>query len=134
MNDLHIKMTEELNEQIMKYAALKKVNKSQAVRELIAHGLDVTANESDILKEIKALRADVKDTQSILQKNTDRLVKLSVKNLKYVLATWHLVLITIFFRSKDKGMSDDQCVNAREDASKYAMKYALRDLNDKSDS
>ena len=57
MEKITIKLDTDLDEQIMKYTALKKVNKSQAIRELITAGIEVTANESEILKEIKSLRA-----------------------------------------------------------------------------
>ncbi|MCT7613162.1 ribbon-helix-helix protein, CopG family [Aliarcobacter butzleri] len=65
MEKITIKLDTDLDEQIMKYAALKKVNKSQAIRELISSGIDVTANESEILKEIKSLRAEVRDNHNL---------------------------------------------------------------------
>ncbi|MCT7565028.1 ribbon-helix-helix protein, CopG family [Aliarcobacter butzleri] len=81
MEKITIKLDTDLDEQIMKYAALKKVNKSQAIRELITAGIDVTANESEILKEIKSLRAEVRDNHNFNKKGFDRLasVKRSAK-------------------------------------------------------
>ena len=118
----------------MKYAALKKVNKSQAIRELITAGIDVTANESEILKEIKSLKADVRDNHSFNKKGFDRLASLTVKNGIKIFSIWHLVLIQIFLRSKDKGLDDSLCVQSRDEAMKTATSFGIDEYkNSKSD-
>lgn len=113
MEKTTIKLDTELDEQIMRYAALKKLNKSQAIRELITAGIDVTANENEILREIKSLKADIRDNHNFNKKGFDRLASLSVKNGMKIFSVWHLVLIQIFFRSKDKGLADNLCVQSR---------------------
>ena len=134
MEKITIKLDTELDEQIMKYAALKKVNKSQAIRELITAGIDVTANESEILKEIKSLRADVRDNHSFNKKGFDRLASLLVKNGIKIFSIWHLVLIQIFLRSKDKGLDDSLCVQSRDEAMKTATSFGIDEYkNSKSD-
>ncbi|MGJ0371244.1 ribbon-helix-helix protein, CopG family [Aliarcobacter cryaerophilus] len=134
MEKITIKLDTELDEQIMKYAALKKVNKSQAIRELITAGIDVTANESEILKEIKSLRADVRDNHSFNKKGFDRLASLTVKNGIKIFSIWHLVLIQIFLRSKDKGLDDSLCVQSRDEAMKTATSFGIDEYkNSKSD-
>ena len=134
MEKITIKLDTELDEQIMKYAALKKVNKSQAIRELITAGIDVTANESEILKEIKSLRADVRDNHSFNKKGFDRLASLTVKNGIKIVSIWHLVLIQIFLRSKDKGLDDSICVQSRDEAMKTATSFGIDEYkNSKSD-
>ncbi len=134
MEKITIKLDTELDEQIMKYAALKKVNKSQAIRELITAGIDVTANESEILKEIKSLKADVRDNHSFNKKGFDRLASLTVKNGIKIFSIWHLVLIQIFLRSKDKGLDDSLCVQSRDEAMKTATSFGIDEYkNSKSD-
>ena len=134
MEKITIKLDTELDEQIMKYAALKKVNKSQAIRELITAGIDVTANESEILKEIKSLKADVRDNHSFTKKGFDRLASLTVKNGIKIFSIWHLVLIQIFLRSKDKGLDDSLCVQSRDEAMKTATSFGIDEYkNSKSD-
>lgn len=134
MEKITIKLDTELDEQIMKYAALKKVNKSQAIRELITAGIDITANESEILKEIKSLRADVRDNHSFNKKGFDRLASLTVKNGIKIFSIWHLVLIQIFLRSKDKGLDDSLCVQSRDEAMKTATSFGIDEYkNSKSD-
>ena len=134
MEKITIKLDTELDEQIMKYAALKKVNKSQAIRELITAGIDVTANESEILKEIKSLRAEVRDNHSFNKKGFDRLASLLVKNGIKIFSIWHLVLIQIFLRSKDKGLDDSLCVQSRDEAMKTATSFGIDEYkNSKSD-
>jgi metal-responsive CopG/Arc/MetJ family transcriptional regulator len=129
MITLQVKVTNDLDEQIKKYAALKKVNKSQAVRELIESGIDVTANESEILKEIKSLRADIRDSHDFNKKGFDRLASLSVKNGKKVFSLFHLVLIQIFFRTKDKGMSDEESLKSRNESMATATKLGIEEFN-----
>ena len=129
MITLQVKVANDLDEQIKKYAALKKVNKSQAVRELIESGIDVTANESEILKEIKSLRADVRDIHSFNKKGFDRVASLSVKNGKKVFALFHLVLIQIFFRTKDKGMTDEESLKSRNESMSTATKLGIEEFN-----
>jgi len=129
MITLQVKVTNDLDEQVKKYAAFKKVNKSQAVRELIESGIDVTANESEILKEIKSLRADMRDSHAFNKKGFDRLASLSVKNGKKVFALFHLVLIQIFFRTKDKGMSDEESLKSRNESMATATKLGIEEFN-----
>lgn len=134
MEKITIKLDTELDEQIMKYAALKKINnKSQAIRELITAGIDITANESEILKEIKSLRADVRDNHNFNKKGFDRLASLSVKNGIKIFSIWHVVLIQIFFRSKDKGLADNLCVQSREEAMKTATTLGIDDYKNSKD-
>lgn len=122
-----IKISDDLDEQIMKYTALKKVNKSQAIRELIIAGIDVTANESEILKEIKSLRADVRDSHNFNKKGFDRLASLSVKNGIKIFSIWHGILIQAFLRSKDKGLSDNLCVQSKEEFTSTAKSYGINE-------
>ncbi|MFW3399637.1 ribbon-helix-helix protein, CopG family [Aliarcobacter butzleri] len=134
MEKITIKLDTDLDEQIMKYAALKKVNKSQAIRELITAGIDVTASESEILKEIKSLRADVRDSHNFNKKGFDRLASLSVKNGIKIFSIWHGILIQIFLRSKDKGLDDSLCVKSRDEANKTATSFGIDEYkNSKSD-
>ncbi|MCT7553821.1 hypothetical protein [Aliarcobacter butzleri] len=127
MIKLDVKVSDNLDEQIMKYAALKKVNKSQAIRELIVAGIDVTANESELLKEIKSLRADVRDSHNFNKKGFDRLASLSVKNGLKIFSIWHVVLIQIFLRGRDKGLDDSLCVQSREEAMKTATSHGINE-------
>ncbi|KLE06510.1 hypothetical protein AF78_03020 [Aliarcobacter butzleri L353] len=127
MEKITIKLDTDLDEQIMKYAALKKVNKSQAIRELITAGIDVTASESEILKEIKSLRADVKDSHNFNKKGFDRLASLSVKNGIKIFSIWHGILIQAFLRSRDKGEDDNRCMQSREEFAKTANSYGINE-------
>ena len=133
MEKTTIKLDTELDEQIMRYAALKKLNKSQAIRELITAGIDVTANENEILREIKSLKADIRDNLNFNKKGFDRLASLSVKNGMKIFSVWHLVLIQIFFRSKDKGLADNLCVQSREEAMKTATTLGIDDYKNSKD-
>ncbi|MDN5063722.1 hypothetical protein [Aliarcobacter butzleri] len=127
MIKLDVKVSNDLDEQIMKYAGLKKINKSQAIRELIVAGIDVTANESELLKEIKSLRADVRDSHNFNKKGFDRLASLSVKNGIKIFSIWHVVLIQIFLRAKDRGLDDSLCVQSREEAMKTATSHGINE-------
>lgn len=131
MEKITIKLDSDLDEQIMRYAALKKVNKSQAIRELITAGIDVTANENEILKEIKSLKTEIRDSHNFNKKGFDRLASLSVKNGIKIFSIWHLVLIQIFLRSKDKGFDDIQCAQSREEALKTATTLGVNEYNTK---
>lgn len=131
MEKITIKLDTELDTQIMRYAALKKANKSQAIRELITAGIDVTANENEILKEIKSLKTEIRDSHNFNKKGFDRLASLSVKNGIKIFSIWHVVLIQIFFRSKDKGLADNQCVQSREEAMKTATTLGANEYNNK---
>lgn len=125
MVKLDAKIQDELDEQIMRYAALKKINKSQAIRELITAGIDVTANENEILKEIKSLRADIRDNHNFNKKGFDRIASLTVKNGIKIFSIWHAILIQIFLRSKDKGFDDKQSVQSRDEAIKTATNLGI---------
>ena len=131
MIKLDAKIPDELDEQIKRYAALKKLNKSEAIRQLITAGIDVTANESEILKEIKSLRADIRDNHAFNKKGFDRIASLSVKNGKKVFALFHLVLIQIFFRTKDKGMTDEESLKSRNESMSTATKLGIEEFNGK---
>ena len=126
-----LKLDKNLEEQILKYAGLKKLNKSQAIRELITAGIDVTANESEILKEIKSLRADVRDSNAFNKKGFDRLASLSVKNGKKIFITLHVVLIQIFFRTLDKSGDDKLAAQSRDEVLKTATTHAINEFNNK---
>jgi len=125
MIKLDVKIPDELDEQIMRYAALKKVNKSQAIRELIIAGIDITANENEILKEIKSLKADIRDNHNFNKKGFDRIAALSVKNGIKIFSIWHALLIQIFLRGKDKGFDDSLCVQSRDEAMKTATSLGI---------
>ena len=127
MEKITIKLDTELDTQIMRYAALKKVNKSQAIRELITAGIDVTANENEILKEIKSLKTEIRDSHNFNKKGFDRLASLSVKNGIKIFSIWHVVLIQIFFRSKDKGLDDSLSVQSRDETIKTATSLGIDD-------
>ncbi|MFX4266855.1 hypothetical protein ACOL29_04235 [Aliarcobacter butzleri] len=127
MIKLDVKVSNDLDEQIMKYAGLKKINKSQAIRELIVAGIDVTANESELLKEIKSLRADVRDSHNFNKKGFDRLASLSVKNGIKIFSIWHGILIQAFLRSKDNGYDDNRCVQSKEEFEKTAKSYGINE-------
>ena len=131
MESLTIKISTTMSEQLNKYAALKKINKSQAARELIESGIDVTAHESELLKEIKSFRADMRDNHAYNKKGFDRLASLSVKNGKKIFSIWHLVLIQIFFRSKDNGVEESKCVQSRDEALKTASTLGINEFNNK---
>ncbi len=88
-----IRVNKDLDEQIRKYAALKQQSISNVLRELIVQSLDITTQESEILKEIKSLRAEVRDNHSFNKKGFDRLASLLVKNGIKIFSIWHLVLI-----------------------------------------
>jgi len=123
------KVSNDLNEKILRYAALKKINKSEAIRQLIEAGIDVTANESEILKEIKSLRTDMRDHHAFNKKGFDRIASLSVKNGKKVFSLFHLVLIQIFFRTKDKGMTDEESLKSRNESMSTATKLGIEEFN-----
>ncbi len=126
-----VKVDNDLEEKVIAYATHNKItNKSQAIRELVEKGLGGSP-ESELVKEIKQLRGELADTRTNMNQNTERLVKISIKSQKFILAIWHLVQITIFFRSKDKGMGDNECIKSRDDSASFAMSYALKDLNGK---
>ncbi len=127
MAKLDAKISDELDEHIMRYAALKRVNKSQAIRELITAGIDVTANENEILKEIKSLKTEIRDSHNFNKKGFDRLASLSVKNGIKIFSIWHVVLIQIFFRSKDKGLDDSLSVQSRDETIKTATSLGIDD-------
>lgn len=129
MEKVTIKLETELNEQVVKYAALKKINKSQAIRELIAYGIDVTANETEILKEIKSLKAEIRDSHNFNKKGFDRLASLTVKNGMKIFSIWHVALIQIFLRAKDKGLADNLRVQSREEAMKTATTFGVNEYN-----
>jgi len=126
-----IRVSKELDEQIRKYAALKQQSISNVLRELIESGIDVTSHESELLKEIKSLRAEVRDNHEFNKKGFDRLAKLSVKNGKKVFALFHLVLIQIFFRTKDKGLSDQEAYQSRNESLQTANKLGIDEYNSK---
>ena len=128
-----IRVNKELDEQIRKYAALKQQSISNVLRELIVQSLDIKAQENEILKEIKSLKADLKDSHNFNRKGFDRLAALSVKNGIKIFSIWHVVLIQIFFRSKDKGLADNQCVQSREEAMKTATTLGANEYNNKAE-
>ena len=115
-----IRVNKELDEQIRKYAALKQQSISNVLRELIVQSLDIKTQENEILKEIKSLKTEIRDSHNFNKKGFDRLASLSVKNGIKIFSIWHVVLIQIFFRSKDKGLADNLCVQSREEAMKTA--------------
>ena len=131
MESLTIKISKTMNEQLNKYAALKKINKSQAARELIESGIDVTAQESELLKEIKSFRTEMRDNHAYNKKGFDRLASLCVKNGKKIFSIWHLVLIQVFLRSKDKGLDDQVAKGSRDEVEKTATNFGIREYNNK---
>ena len=124
-----IRVNKELDEKIRKYAALKQQSISNVLRELIIQSLDISTQENEILKEIKSLRAEVRDNHNFNKKGFDRLASLSVKNGIKIFSIWHVVLIQIFFRSKDKGLADNLCVQSREEAMKTATTLGANEYN-----
>lgn len=128
-----IRVNKNLDEQIRKYAALKQLSISNVLRELIEQSLDVKTYENELLKEIKSLRADVRDNHNFNKKGFDRLASLSVKNGMKIFSIWHVVLIQIFFRSKDKGHADNMCVQSREEAMKTATTLGINEYNSKAE-
>lgn len=126
-----VRLDDELDEQISKYAAYKKIKVSDAIRELLREGVDPKSNENELIKEIKNLQGELKNTQTKLNSHAERIVKISIKSQKYILAIWHLVQISIFFRAKDKGLDDNESVKTRDESANYAMTFAIKDLSKK---
>ena len=126
-----IRVSKELDEQIRKYAALKQQSISNILRELIESGIDVTSHESELLKEIKSLRADVRDNHQFNKKGFDRIASLSVKNGKKIFSIWHAILIQVFLRSRDKGLDDNRCVQSRDETMQTATKLGIDEFNSK---
>ncbi|MCG3674284.1 hypothetical protein L5F46_05780 [Aliarcobacter butzleri] len=122
-----IRVNKELDEKIRKYAALKQQSISNVLRELIIQSLDISTQENEILKEIKSLRADVRDSYNFNKKGFDRLASLSVKNGIKIFSIWHVVLIQIFLRARDKGLDDSLCVQSREEAMKTATSHGINE-------
>jgi hypothetical protein len=120
-----IRVNKELDEQIRKYAALKQQSISNVLRELIVQSLDIKTQENEILKEIKSLRADIKDSHNFNKKGFDRIASLTVKNGIKIFSIWHAILIQIFLRSKDKGFDDKQSVQSRDEAIKTATNLGI---------
>ena len=120
-----IRVNKELDEQIRKYAALKQQSISNVLRELIVQSLDIKTQENEILKEIKSLKADLRDSHNFNKKGFDRLAALSVKNGIKIFSIWHVVLIQIFLRSKDKGLDDSLCVQSRDETIKTATSLGI---------
>lgn len=131
MVKIDTRVAEDLEQQIIKYAAMKKISKSQAIRELIEAGIDVTAHESELLKEIKFIKSQLRDEHEFNKKGFDRLASLSVKNGNKIFAIWHAILIQIFLRSKDKGIEDSKCVQSRDEALKTATTLGINEYNNK---
>lgn len=129
-----IRVDKELDEQIRKYAALKKQSISNILRELIVHGLDIKTQENEILKEIKSLKADMRDSHNFNKKGFDILAALSVKNGIKIFSIWHAILIQVFLRSRDKGLDDPRCVKSRDEVEKTALSYGISEFNAKSES
>ena len=134
MNTLQVKVPDGLDQQIIKYAGLKKINKSQAIRELITAGIDITANENEIIKEIKSLKSEIRDNHTFNKKGFDRLAALSVKNGIKIFSIWHAILIQVFLRSKDKNLDDSFCVTSKDEVAKTALSYGISEFNAKSES
>lgn len=122
-----IRVNKELDEQIRKYAALKQQSISNVLRELIVQSLDIKTQENEILKEIKSLKADLRDSHNFNKKGFDRLAALSVKNGLKIFSIWHVVLIQIFLRSKDKGLDDSLSVQSRDETIKTATSLGIDD-------
>ena len=122
-----IRVNKELDEQIRKYAALKQQSISNVLRELIVQSLDIKTQENEILKEIRNLKADLRDSHNFNKKGFDRLAALSVKNGLKIFSIWHVVLIQIFLRSKDKGLDDSLCVQSRDETIKTATSLGIDD-------
>ncbi|MFA6740383.1 MAG: hypothetical protein WCR78_02725 [Arcobacteraceae bacterium] len=122
-----IRVNKELDEQIRKYAALKQQSISNVLRELIVQSLDIKTQENEILKEIKSLKADLRDSHNFNKKGFDRLAALSVKNGLKIFSIWHVVLIQIFLRSKDKGLDDFLSVQSRDETIKTATSLGIDD-------
>ncbi|MEM5570719.1 hypothetical protein [Aliarcobacter butzleri] len=124
-----IRVNKELDEKIRKYAALKQQSISNVLRELIIQSLDISTQENEILKEIKSLRADVRDSHNFNKKGFDRLASLSVKNGIKIFSIWHGILIQAFLRSKDKGEDDNRCMQSREEFAKTATTLGVNEYN-----
>ena len=122
-----IRVNKELDEQIRKYAALKQQSISNVLRELIVQSLDIKTQENEILKEIKSLKTEIRDSHNFNKKGFDRLASLSVKNGIKIFSIWHVVLIQIFFRSKDKGLDDSLSVQSRDETIKTATSLGIDD-------
>ncbi len=56
------------------------------------------------------------ETEEQVMDTAKQLAKNGIK----IFSIWHVVLIQIFFRSKDKGLADNLCVQSREEAMKTA--------------
>ena len=122
-----IRVSKELDEQIRKYSALKQKSISNVLRELIIQSLDIKAQENEILKEIKSLKADVKDSHNFNKKGFDRLASLSVKNGIKIFSIWHGILIQAFLRAKDKGLADNLCVQSKEEFERTSKSYGINE-------
>ena len=131
MIKIDTRVTEDLDEKIKKYGALKKINKSEAIRQLIEAGVDITGQESEILKEIKNLNTVIRDNHNYNKKGFDRLASLSVKNGKKIFALWHAVLIQVFLRTLDKTGDDKQAKQSRDEVDKTSTNFGVREFNNR---
>ena len=129
MEKVTIKLETDLSEQVLKYAGLKKLNKSQAIRDLIRAGIDVTAHESELLKEVKNLNTKLQDMHDFNKKGFNRLASLSVKNGIKIFTIFHAVMIHIFLRTKDVEKDEVKAKKMMEDAQNTAITLGTNEYN-----
>ena len=128
---LTIKIDKEEKEKILKYAIQNNITMSEVVRKTIKDFFNNEKEESEILKELKLLKSEIRDNQLFIKKSVDRLAKLSVKNGLKIFSVFHLILITIFYRSKDKNYDDATAYKIREESAKAATKMGIEEYNKK---
>jgi len=125
----NMKISKQLNEKITKYSISKNITKSQAARMILEDFFNNEKEESEILKEIKLLRAEVRDNHNFIKKNFDRVAKLLVKNGIKIFAAFQAILILGFLRAKDKGFEDQKALNSKIEIEQTSLKLATEEYN-----
>ncbi len=126
MEKLTIKIDEQEKEKILKFSVQNNITMSEAVRQILKDFFNNEKEESEILKELKLLKSEIRDNQLFIKKSVDRLAKLSVKNGLKIFSVFHLILITIFYRSKEKNYDEATALKIKEESAKAATKMGIQ--------
>lgn len=142
MVQLHIRIDDELDKALTKFSSIERKSKNEFVNEVL-HKFCFESNDSKVIKEIDKLQDKLdlidKKMMNMQKDNTERLVKISIKNMKFILLNYHLLRIATVEKfmqrtSKKKKLIDDRYLTQEEANKKLfeltdiAEKHMLNDL------
>jgi hypothetical protein len=123
---LSVYLSDEQLEQINIYSANKRVSRNEAIRQIISNGFDKSIQEEKILDYMKI---EFKKMEERDNKTRDRLVKILIKNQKYILAIFHTFkTYLLYWFVNTKGVVKSENKELDIEANKFSNYVANRSI------